>query len=194
MSNSNSNPVCCPAIQSMVHKGTIVPKLFSLELVIVVSSFSKGVRLLCTAHQSTLGQPWRSSPAKYHQSAGLAAAFREDSQGQGSKPDTTTQAEEGVKGMSTERTSPAVSYQMILLNSCLTGLHHDKEVFFTQWSRPIPKPKKMHQRGQPFRLHSISFCLLCTPWQAKLFLSHCGRDGYIYGCGDLGWMGLSTNN
>lgn len=38
---------------------------------------------------------------------------------EGSKPDTTTQAEEGVKGMTIENASLA-SYQMILLKSCLT--------------------------------------------------------------------------
>lgn len=124
MSNSNSSPVCCPAIQPVLHKASILPKLSSLEPVIVVPSFRKRARLLCTAHQSTLGQPWRSSPAKYHQSTvwqmpwGKAAKAKERS-----KPDTTTQVEKGVKGMSTENVAP---YQMILLKSCLTR-PHDKD-------------------------------------------------------------------
>lgn len=47
------------------------------------------------------------------------------------KPDTTTQTEEGVKGISAGNDSPAVSYRMMVLNSRLTNPHDDKEVFFS---------------------------------------------------------------
>ncbi len=67
MSNSNSNP----AVQLCSQCYTRSPFCLNLieKTVVVVPSFRKGARLLCTAHQSTLGQSWCSSPAKYHQSA-----------------------------------------------------------------------------------------------------------------------------
>ena len=108
MSNSNSNPLCCLAATPALHKASVLPELSSSERLIVVPSFSEGPRRLCTALQSTLGKLWRSSPAKYNQSAiwqlpwGKAAKAK-----QGPRAQCKSRRRESVKGASPEDTSSA---------------------------------------------------------------------------------------
>lgn len=89
-----------PLESSMLY--AVLPKLFPIRTCdCCVPSFSKAVRLLCTTQQTTPAEPRCSSSANCHQSARLAAALRECSQGQVlcvSEPDTATQTKEGVKG------------------------------------------------------------------------------------------------